>query len=398
MPDLLTADGLARFSAVATAHVADGLAQIADGKVPGLVALVARGGQVHVEALGSLSMGGPPTRRDSIFRITSMTKPVTAAATLALAGEGLLRLDEPVDRLLPELASRQVLRRPDGPLDDTAAARRAITVRDLLTFTFGFGMVLEMFATPRPWPVVAAAEALRLNTIGPPNPAGQPDPGTWIAALGSLPLLAQPGERWLYSTGASVLGVLLARAAGQPFADVLRTRIFEPLGMPDTGFWTSQAHRLATAYRPGAGGLQVCDPPDGDWSRPPAFGDGAAGLVSTADDFLSFSRMLLNGGGSVLPAAAVAEMTGDRLTPAQKAQGGLGEGFFDRHGWGFCLSVTTAGPDAGAFGWAGGFGTSWLADPARDLTVIVMTQRMFETPESPPIHRDLQAAAYSALA
>jgi CubicO group peptidase (beta-lactamase class C family) len=397
MPDLLTADGLARFSAVAAAQVADDPAQVTDDKVPGLVALVARGNQVQVEALGSLSIGGPPVHRDSIFRITSMTKPVTAAATLALAGEGLLRLDEPVDRLLPELASRQVLRRTDGPLDDTVPAHRAITVRDLLTFTFGFGMELEMFTAPHPWPVVAAAEALYLNTIGPPNPAEQPDPGTWIAALGSLPLLAQPGERWLYNTGASVLGVLLARAAGQPFADVLRTRIFEPLGMHDTGFWTSQAHRLATAYQPGGGGLQVCDTPDGDWSRPPAFGDGAAGLVSTADDFLAFSRMLLRGGGPVLSADAVTEMTRDQLTSAQKAHGGLGQGFFDRHGWGFCVSVVTAGPDAGAFGWAGGFGTSWLADPARDLTVIVMAQRMFETPESPPVHRDLQAAAYSAL-
>ena len=152
----------------------------------------------------------------------------------------------------------------------------------------------------------------------------QPDPGTWIAALGSLPLLAQPGERWLYNTGASVLGVLLARAAGEPFADVLRTRIFEPLGMHDTGFWTSQAHRLPTAYRPGADGLQVCDTPDGDWSRPPAFGDGAAGLVSTADGFLAFSRMLLRGGDPVLSAGAVTEMTRDQLTPAQKAVSGFG--------------------------------------------------------------------------
>src|ERR1017187_7337263 len=378
MPDRLTAEGLAHFSAFAAANVAD-------DKAPGLVALVARGDQVHVEALGPLSIGGPPVRRDSIFRIPSMTKPVTAAATLALAGEGLFSLDEPVDRLLPELASRRVLRRPDGPLDDTTAARRAVTVRDLLTFTFGFGTALEMFTAPRPWPVVAAAEALHQNTIGPPNPAEQPDPGTWIAALGSLPLLAQPGERWLYNTGASVLGVLLARAAGQPFADVLRTRIFEPLGMHDTGFWTSQAHRLATAYQPGGGGLQGCDTPDGDGSRPPTFRDGAAGLVSTADDFLAFSRMLLRGGGPVLSADAVTEMTRDQLTSAQKAHGGLGQGFFDRHGWGFCVSVVTAGPDAGAFGWAGGFGTSWLADPARDLTVIVMAQRMFETPESPPV-------------
>ena len=392
MPDRLTADGLAKFSAVAATHVAD-------DKVPGLVALVARGSQVHAEALGSLSVGGPPVQRDSLFRIASTTKPVTGAATLALVREGLLRLDEPVDRLLPELADRRVLRRMDGPLEDTVPARRAITVRDLLTFTFGFGVAVEMFAAPQPWPVVAETGALHLSTIdGPPDPAEQPDPDTWIAGLGSLPLLAQPGERWLYNTGASVLGVLLARAAGEPLADVLRTRLFGPLGMRDSGFWTDHTGRLATAYRPAPGGLAVWDEPGGAWSKPPAFGDGAAGLVSTVDDLLAFARMLLRGGDPVLSPDAVAEMTRDQLTPAQKAGGGLGPGFFDTLGWGYCTSVHTAGPRAGAFGWDGGFGTSWLVDPTRDLAVIVVTQRMFESAQTPPVHRQLQAAAYDALA
>ena len=391
MPDLLTADGLARFSAAAAAHVGD-------ETVPGLVALVARGDQVHAEALGSLSIGGPAVQQDSLFRIASTTKPVTGAATLALVGEGLLDLDEPVARLLPELAEPRVLRRMDGPLGDTVPARRPITVRDLLTFTFGFGLTTEMFAAERPWPVVAAADALHLSTIGPPNPAEQPGPDTWIAGLGSLPLLAQPGERWFYNTGASVLGVLLERAAGQPFADVLRTRLFEPLGMRDTGFWTPHTGRLASAFRsaPG-GGLEVWDKPDGLWSRPQAFSDGAAGLVSTAGDLLAFSRMLLRGGDPVLPPDLVAEMTRDQLTPAQKAAGGLGPDFFTGVGWGFCTSVVTAGPRAGAFGWAGGFGTTWLADPGRDLTVIVLTQRMFDSPEPPAVHDALQAAAYEAL-
>jgi CubicO group peptidase (beta-lactamase class C family) len=391
MPDLLTADGLARFSAAAAAHVGD-------ETVPGLVALVARGDQVHAEALGSLSIGGPAVQSDSLFRIASTTKPVTGAATLALAREGLLDLDEPVGRLLPELAEPRVLRRMDGPLGDTVPARRPITVRDLLTFTFGFGLTTEMFAAERPWPVVAAADALHLSTIGPPNPAEQPGPDTWMAGLGSLPLLAQPGERWFYNTGASVLGVLLERAAGQPFADVLRTRLFEPLGMRDTGFWTPHTGRLASAFRsaPG-GGLEVWDKPDGLWSRPQAFSDGAAGLVSTAGDLLAFSRMLLRGGDPVLPPDLVAEMTRDQLTPAQKAAGGLGPDFFTGVGWGFCTSVVTAGPRAGAFGWAGGSGVTWLADPGRDLTVIVLTQRMFDSPEPPPVHDALQAAAYEAL-
>ena len=392
MPDPLTADGLARFSAAAAAHVGD-------ETVPGLVALVARGDQVHAEALGSLSIGGPAVRRDSLFRIASVTKPVTGAATLALVREGLLSLDEPVGRLLPELAAPRVLRRMDGPLGDTVPARRPITVRDLLTFTFGFGDAAEMFAARRPWPVMAQAGVLHLATIGPPDPAVQPGPDAWIAGLGSLPLLAQPGERWFYNTGASVLGVLLGRAAGQPFADVLRTRLFEPLGITDTGFWTAATGRLASAFRsaPG-GGLEVWDKPEGLWSRPRAFPDGASGLVSTADDLLAFSRMLLRGGDPVLTADLVTAMTMDQLTPAQKAHGGLSPDFFTGVGWGFCTSVVTAGPRAGAFGWAGGFGSTWLVDPGRDLTVIVVTQRMFDSPGPPPVHEALQAAAYQALA
>jgi len=390
MADLLTADGLARLHKIAASYVG------AD-QVPGLVVLVARGGQVHAEALGSLTIGGPAVRRDSLFRIASMTKPVTGVATLALAAEGLFRLDEPVDRLLPELANRQVLRRMDGPLHDSVPAHRAITVRDLLTFTFGFGDVWEMFFAAEPWPVVAASNRLRLATLGPPDLAHQPDPDTWIAGLGSLPLLAQPGERWFYNTGASVLGVLCARATGQPFGDVLRSRVFEPLGMRDTGFWTTETSRLATAYEPAAGGLRVWDEPGGIFSQPPPLGDGAAGLLSTADDWLAFSRMLLRGGAPVLAADAVAGMTRDQLTPEQKAHGGLGPGFFDAISWGYSVSVVTAGERAGAFGWAGGFGSTWLADPARDLTVLVLTQRTLDGPGGHPLHDEVQAAAYAAL-
>ena len=383
----LTAAGLTGLHAAAERHVGE-------EKVPGLIALVASGGQVHVEALGRLAVGGPAVARDSIFRIASTTKPITAAATLALVSEGLFGLDDPIDGLLPEMAGRRVLRRADGQLDDTVPAARAITVRDLLTFTFGFGMAGEMFASPTPWPVVAAAHELRLATIGPPDPPVPPDPDTWIARLGSLPLLAQPGERWLYNTGAQVLGVLAARAAGQPFSEVLATRIFEPLGMRDTGFWTADTRRLATSYQPTPGGLAVWDEPGGKWSRPPEFADGAAGLVSTADDLLAFARMLLGGGPPVLRGDLVRAMTTDQLTTAQKARGGLMPGFFDGWSWGFCQAVY----DSGAFGWDGGLGTSWLVDPSRDLTVIVLTQRMFESPDPPQVHRDIQAAAYAALA
>ena len=215
----LKTDKLDRFAAVAASHVGD-------DKVPGLVALVAQGDDVHVEALGTLAVGGRPVARNSLFRIASTTKPITASATLALAREGLLELDEPVVRLLPELANRRVLRRMDGPLEDTIAAIAPVTVRGLLTFTFGFGMALAMFMTPEPWPVIAAATDTGLATIGPPQPDAFVDPDTWIARFGELPLLAQPGEKWLYNTGALVLSVLCARAAGTSFDEVLRTRIF----------------------------------------------------------------------------------------------------------------------------------------------------------------------------
>ncbi|HEY2771199.1 MAG TPA: serine hydrolase domain-containing protein [Solirubrobacteraceae bacterium] len=367
---------------------------VGDDQVPGLVALVAHGDEVQVEALGSLTIGGAPVTRDSLFRIASTTKPITAAATLAVAAEGRFELDEPVDRLLPELADPQVLREPDGPLEETVPAQRAITVRDLLTFTFGFGMATAMFMSEVPWPIVFAARDQQLATIGPPDPDVQPEPDTWIANLGSLPLIAQPGERWLYNTGASVLGVLLARATGEPFSDVLRTRVLEPLGMRDTAFWTEQADRLATAYRPTPNGLIVWDEPEGGaWSRPPAFGDGAGGLLSTVDDLHAFARMLLAEGAPVLSAEAAKAMCSDQLTAAQKARGGLGPDFFDGRSWGFCQAVY----DSGAFGWDGGFGTTWLVDPVKDLVVIVLTQRAFETHIPPQVHMDIQAAAYHGL-
>jgi CubicO group peptidase (beta-lactamase class C family) len=392
MADALTTTGLDQLRAIGERYVAN-------GHVPGLVVLIATGGQAHVEAIGTLATGGAPVARDSLFRIASITKPVTGAATMALIEEGLIGLDEPVERLLPELADRRVLRQPAGPLDDTVPARRAITTRDLLTFTFGFGFVVEMFMSEEPVPIVVASDEARLSTFGPPDPAIQPDPDTWIAGLGSLPLIAQPGERWMYNTGASVLGVLAARAAGQSFGDVLRTRIFEPLGMTQTGFWTSETGRLATAYRSAPGpdgrdGLEAWDPPDGKYSRQPAFEDGAGGLVSTADDMLAFARMFLRGGDPVLSADSVRAMTTDQLTPEQKARGGLGDDFFDGQSWSFCQAVQ----DNGTFGWDGGFGSTWRVDPVRDLVTIVLTQRMFDSSDLPLLHRELQEAAYAALA
>jgi CubicO group peptidase (beta-lactamase class C family) len=382
----LSKDGLDRFAAVAASHVGD-------DNVPGLVALVAQGGDVHVEAIGTLALGGRPVERTSLFRIASTTKPITAAATLALVREGRLELDEPVDRLLPELANRRVLRRMDGPLEDTVPAAGPVTVRGLLTFTFGFGMALEMFLAPEPWPVVVAATAAGLSAIGPPQPDAFVDPDTWITRFGELPLLAQPGERWLYNTGAHVLSVLCARATGVSYDEMLRTRIFEPLGMRDTGFYAGDVERLATAYQPTADGLALWDPPEGQWSRPPVFPDGAAGLVSTVDDLRAFAGMLLRDGDPVLTADQVQEMRRDHLTGQQRE---LGAAILGGRGWGFGTSVVLDGPWAGAFGWDGGLGSSFLVHPERDLAVIVLTQRMFDTPQAPAVHTDLQAAALAA--
>ena len=384
MADRLTAQGLQRFHEVAASHVGPSL--------PGLVALVAAGDQVHTEVLGDRELGGPPLTADTLFRIASTTKPITGAVTLTLVRDGLLRLDDPVDRWLPELADRRVLRRPDGPLDDTVPARRPVTVRDLLTFTFGFGMVVEMFMAPEPWPIVTAAAPI--HTLGPPNPDAIPNPEAWIATLGALPLIAQPGERWMYNTGAQVLSVLVARATGRPFDEALRERLFEPLGMVDTAFWTADTDRLAVEYVLTPEGLKAWDPPDGQWSRPPAFPDGAAGLLSTAGDLLAFARMLLRQGDPILPGALVEEMTRNQLTPEQQRSS---EAFLQGRGWGFCQAVATEGPFTGAFGWDGGLGTSWLVSPVHDLVVISLTQRMWPSPQPPAVHLDLQQAALDAV-
>jgi CubicO group peptidase (beta-lactamase class C family) len=364
---------------------------VARGDAPGVVAAVGRGDEGYVAAAGVMAAGGPPMRSDTLFRIASITKPVTAAVVLSLVEDGLLGLEEPVDRLLPELADRRVLRRPDGPLTDTIRAERAVTTRDLLTFTWGFGMQGAMFMAPEPWPIVTAVAERELGSFGPPQPDTTPEPDTFMARLGELPLLAQPGERWLYSAGSQVLGVLAARAAGAPFEDVMRERVLAPLGMDDTAFYASDTSRLATAYERRDGELAVSDPPDGQWSRPPRFPDGAGGLVSTAEDLLRFGRMLLlPGGNPVLTAGTVAEMTSDQLTPAQLARVWPGFSFLGDRGWGYGMSVTEWG-----YGWEGGSGTAWSNVPDQDLTVVVLTQRAVDETGLPAVCDQVRTAMSS---
>jgi CubicO group peptidase (beta-lactamase class C family) len=356
---------------------------IEEGQVPGVVAAVARGEAVHVATAGASAVDGSLMARDTLFRISSISKPITAAAVLSLADDGVLDLDEPVDRLLPELADRRVLRRPDGPLDDTVLALRSPLIRELLTFTWGFGTQGAMLTAPQPWPIVTAAEERQLATFG------GPDPDTWLARLGELPLLAQPGERWLYHTGSQVLGVLAARAAGMPFPDVLRERVLGPLGMRDTAFHTAETGRLATAYAPRDGGLVETDPPDGQWSRPPAFPDGGAGLVSSVDDVVAFGRMLARGGAPVLRPETAAAMTRDQLTRDLRARVWPGFDILLGRGWGFGVSVL----GDGHYSWHGGLGTAWWNVPAQDLTVVVLTQREFDENGPPAVCDEVLAVA-----
>jgi CubicO group peptidase (beta-lactamase class C family) len=377
------------------------------GEIPGLVTYVSRRGEEHVDAIGTTAIGGgTPVQRDTIFRISSMTKPITAAAAMILVEECRLRLDEPVDRLLPELANARVLRSLDSAVDDTVPADRPISVRDLLTFRLGTGLIMAM---PGTYPIQVAMDEARLAQ-GPPSPSTPPDPDEWIKRLGTLPLIYQPGERWMYNTGSDVLGVLIARAAGQPFETFLRERIFEPLGMVDTGFNvpSDKIDRLVTSYSTdfATDTLAVYDEAaTGQWSRPPSFPSGAGGLVSTVDDYAAFARMLLDKGRHgkerIISRPSVETMTTDQLTPAQKAVSGLVSGFFDSHGWGFGVSVVTQRVNiwepVGRFGWDGGLGTSGYSDPHEDMITILMTQRAWTSPAPPDVCLDFVTLAYQAI-
>jgi len=375
------------------------------GEVPGLITLVSRRGEVHVDVIGNMATGGAPVQRDTIFRISSMSKPITALATMILVEACTLRLDEPVDRLLPELADRRVLTKLDGPLDDTVPANRPITVRDLLTFRMGFGL---MMAPPDAYPILAAANEQQIG-MGPPNPTLTPAPDEWLRRLGTLPLMHQPGERWMYNTGSDVLGVLIARASGQPLETFLRERIFEPLGMRDTSFSVpaGKLDRFATSYWTNfmTGATEVYDEAaGGKWSRPPAFPSAAGGLVSTVDDYLAFSQLMLSQGkhGSerIVSRPAIEVMTTDKLTPEQKAVSGLVDGHFDSHGWGFGVSVVTRRTDlesVGTYGWDGGLGTCWRVDPREELITVLMTQRAWTSPSPPNVCRDFWTLAYQAI-
>ncbi|BCJ37364.1 serine hydrolase [Actinocatenispora thailandica] len=400
----LSEAGLRRLREVLVRHVES-------GRIPGLVALVGQGDQTHVEVLGTMRKdGGAAMRRDTIFRMASTSKPVSIAAGMVLLDECRLRLDDPVDEWLPELADRQVLKRLDGPLDETVPAHRPITVRDVLTSTFGLGMDMTSLGTP----IMNKVFELGLT---PNMPEPQPEPDEWLRRLGTLPLMHQPGAQWQYQIASDLLGVLVARVTGQTYDAFLRERIFDPLGMRDTGFWVpaDKMDRFGPLYAPDpqSGEFHVWDEAEGGrHSALPAFQGGGGGLVSTVDDYYAYFRMLLDGGmhrgERILSRPAVELMTTNRLTPEQNAARtklardnvhiSFGQG--QHGGWGFGMAVRTYRGDyapVGQFGWDGGAGTSTYADPANDLVGILLTQVGTSNPNSAWAFHDFWTTLYQAV-
>jgi CubicO group peptidase (beta-lactamase class C family) len=346
-----------------------------DGEYPGAVGLVARGDRVEVAAVGRQSVGGAPMAEDSIFRLASITKPITAAAVMLLADDGVLTLDDPVARWLPELAEPMVVRTPASPIDDVVPARRAITVFDLLSSQAGYGFASD-FSLP-------SMQAIATVQTDGRTPSTFPPPGEWMARLGALPLAFQPGEAWLYDTCSTLQGVLVERVTEGTLPEFLTERVFGPLGMADAGFFVpeSKRSRLTSYYRPGP---ELVDGPDGEWSAPPAFALGNGGLAATAGDWLAFGRLLLAGGGGLLTPDSVRRMTADHTTPAQRATGQL---FLDGQGWGFGGSVDIARTAPwnvpGRYGWVGGTGTCAHIDPSTGTVAILLTQLGAVSPLAP---------------
>ena len=346
------------------------------GLLSGAVTMVWQRGEVlQVNEFGYRDVEArQPMTRDTVFRIASMSKPVTSAAAMTLLDEGKLALDDPVTRWLPEFEDMRVLDDRGGPLEATSPARRPITVDDLLThrsgLAYGFSVVGPLSRAYWHLPV-------------------RQQPDTWLAELTALPLVHQPGERMTYSHATDVLGILLSRIEGKEFHKVLAERIFEPLGMADTGFFvtTEGRRRAATMYKLDEND-QLCHdvmgPPP---IAPPAFCHGGGGLWSTVDDYLQFARMLLAGGEvdgtRVLSAEAVRLMRTNRLTDEQRRQPFLGAPYWVGRGFGLGLSVVMDPEQSkplfghgglGTFGWPGAYGTWWQADPTLDLILIYLVQ------------------------
>jgi CubicO group peptidase (beta-lactamase class C family) len=373
------------------------------GERPGIVTLLSRDGETHVDAIGTHAFGSErPMRRDTIFRIASITKPVVAAATLTLVQEGKLRLDEPIDRWIPELAQRRVLRRLDGPLDDTVPAKRPILVQDLLTLRMGLGAIMSAGR----FPILDAL--LEQGIFTPFRMPTQPSADEWLARLSKLPLMDQPGEVWRYDTSITLLGALVERVTGQTLHDALRERLFAPLGMKDTGFVvrSESLDRLPVAYQrnPATGALEVWDPSGSEsfFATLPGFAGAHGGLVSTADDYLAFARMLLGqghtGGPPLISPELLGAMMSDQIPDDVKQRSSFVPGFWEQRGWGYGLSIlrhAVPGEPRGC-GWDGGYGTCAYWDRETGVIVILLSQRLVESPTYSDIYHDFFHHAYRA--
>jgi CubicO group peptidase (beta-lactamase class C family) len=336
---------------------------VAGGVVPGAAALVARGDDVEVAAAGEIAP-------DSIARIASITKPITAAALMLLVDDGLMALDDPIARWLPELAAPRVVRTPESALDDVVPAARPISVEDLLTFRAGWGF-------PSDFSLPAVVELFqKLPVFG-----TQLTPEEWLATLAEVPMLRQPGEAWLYNTCSDIQGVLIARVAGMPLPQFLAERVFEPLGMTDTAFYVpaEKLDRLPPVHG-------TFDPER--WAEPPVFASGAGGLVSTLADWHRFGRMLLADGDGLLTAGSVGLITTDHLTQEQRDASTL---FLEGDGWGYGGAVAADG----RYGWVGGTGTSAHVVPSTGTVGVLFTQVEMTGPTPTPLMREFWRYAFS---
>jgi CubicO group peptidase (beta-lactamase class C family) len=371
--------GLERLRAAATTAVET-------GEVPGVVTLVWQRDRVidlHAAGVADVS-SGRPLERSAIFPIASMTKPMTVAVALRLLEQGRLRLEDPINQWAPEFADMRVLNASGGPLDETYPAPRTITIEDLMTHRSG---LTYGFTSRGP----LAAELLRTFGFGIDSVM---DPDTWMRVLASLPLACAPGERFEYGHSIDVLGVILARAHARSFQEVMRRELFEPLGMTDTGFWIPPATRrrfVTNTVSRSAGEFEPAPIPCFTATEPGMYASGGQGLVSTAEDFLMFARMLVRGGqtagGRFLRSETVRLMTTNRLTPVQREALFMGIPLFAAKGFGLGVSVVmdacrhavVGAGNVGAFGWPGGFGGWWQADPTNDL-VLIWLQACVSTP------------------
>jgi CubicO group peptidase (beta-lactamase class C family) len=362
---------------------------VTEGEVTGAVALLARGDRVDVAVAGQVDLAGSaPMARDTVFRIASITKPIIAATAMILVEDGRIGLDDPVGGWLPEIAHPQVVRTPSSAPEDVVPAVRPITVRHLLASRAGWGFP-EDFSLP-------AIQPLFTELGQGPRPVNLP-PEEWMAKLARIPLLHQPGDGWLYNTSYDILGVLIARASGRPLPEFMAERLFEPLGMADTGFSLppESLKRLAGLYKHTETGPLEQVAAAGEYSDgTPAFPSGAGGLLSTADDWHSFGRMLLaegeiGGERRVLSAESVQLMTTDQLTAEERGAATL---FLEGQGWGYGGSVDVAEVDewnaVGRYGWVGGTGTAAHVNPATGTISILLTQTEMTGPSAPPVMRD----------